>query len=591
MIQKINRNYLFSQIFASQLADLGITNAVVSPGSRNTPLTLAFADNPKIDLTPIIDERSAGFFALGITKKNKRPTVVITTSGTAVAELYPAIIEAYQLRIPLIILTADRPNELQNCGSNQTINQKNIFKNHIVWFFESTISKPDYESMINIKRLAAKAFVKSVSKKSGPIHINFPFAKPLEPWVKIDTIEKTVADNVSFYIPRILNRTSTVKGNHKNFIAAAGAIQKSKKGIIICGNGDYSDQSITSIVEFAGKLNYPIFADGSSPLRFGKFEKSDIITNFNSMLRSKKFTRKFQPEIIIQFGNAPTSNILLDFFEKSNAYKILINRFNELKDPSRTTNLILNSTDLESIEYLRSELKKLDSTFESSPKWSDNLKRIDNLCETEKVNFLKKERFPSETKIVNDIIKAIPSGCNLFVSNSMPIRDFDYFASSSSKEINLFNNRGASGIDGIISTALGIAKVSENPTILVSGDLSFYHNISAMQISNQERINLTVILINNGGGGIFNMLPVSKENPHFEKYFHTPHGLEFSKIIEGFGAEYLLPNTSNEFTSMIRSAISKNCFSVIDVKTDAAKSATRRRLFFKQTAEIIDRKI
>jgi len=574
MKKYINRNYFWASLFVKQLEVLGIKNVCISPGSRNTPLTLAFALNKKIKKYVHIDERSSGFFALGLAKKTKQPVAIVTTSGTAVAELYPAIIEAYQQRVPLIVCTADRPSYLRNSGANQTINQENIFRNHIRKFSDVGLPQLSKNKLYSFCKKTAEIIKIATEKDKGPVHINFPFEKPLEPDSFTDNINLKLTD---FIVPESSCR-KIKEGNLNQVIAK---VAKFPKTIILLGWDNFDKTFYKKLLRFSKQSNIPIFTDGTSDLRFFNNSKS-IIVNHSSFFKSEIVKEKIEPDLILQFGNAPTSQTMLRFLEETKAKIILINEFGDKKNASKKKCEIVKVKP----ENLLNELIKIK--IQKDKDWYEKILKLDEIAERVKNRIINKSEFNFEPAIVNELLKAIPEKSNLFISNSMPIRDYDFFASKNSKQINIFTNRGASGIDGIISTASGIASKSKNKNFLIIGDLAFYHNLNALASLNEFGIPLVVVLINNNGGGIFNMLPVASNKKYFEKYFITSQNLNYKKIVYAFGGKYFSPKSKNKLKQNIIEASELKLFSVIEIKTDSKKSLLLRKKYWSEIKQAVE---
>lgn len=584
----VNKNYLWSQIIVKQLAAAGVKYASISPGSRSTPLTLAFDNNKKIKTFLQPDERSSGFFALGLAKQSRTPVAVVTTSGTAVAELYPAIIEAYMQRVPLIICTADRPEYLYNTGANQTINQINIFRNHIRGFYN--IDLPDIK-IRSLKKLVETLHdtVKNGSHLDrGPVHVNIPFEKPLEPKTKTDEIDKSFYQKITsdnFYIKNKYEKPST-KNIASVVEAIADKLKTTEKGIIICGNGIDDSKFPFLINSIAQKLGYPIFADGTSSLRFGGHSKSNIVTNFTSFTSAEKFAANYDPEIIIQFGKAPTSKQLLTFYRSSKAAKYLISEYGELNDPSKTADVLLKIPPIEFCGLLADNLNT--GQISRSGNWLINILNFDLAASVVKKEIIEKAEFPFEGRIVKELLSRLRNNCNIMISNSMPVRDIDYFASTINKKINIYTNRGASGIDGIISTALGIAEASKDPTILLTGDLAFYHDMNGLLAAMKYSIPITIVLINNNGGGIFESLPVADSSDKFVRNFITPHNLDFANFVLGYNGHYINARHWEHFGEQFPKTFSRDRFAVIEIRTDANISAKIRKSYFAKVNKTIN---
>ncbi len=565
MKKSINRNFFWADLFVNQLGKFGIKHVCISPGSRNTPLTLAFAQNKKFKKYIHVDERSSGFFALGIAKVNKSPVVLVTTSGTAVAELFPAIIEAEIQRLPLIICTADRPAYLRNTGANQTINQENIYSNHIKYFADFGLPDLSVNKLHSFTKKVCYGISIAISINPGPVHFNFPFKKPLEPKSFTDKVSFTGSDFLKS--PNNINKSDSIKVSSIRKLISF--FNKSQKPVIHLAWDIFDANFYNKLLKFSNKNKIPILVDGTSELRFYKGENNLIITNHSGFIDNVKN----KPDLILQFGNTPTSQKMLKFIEETNAKRFLINQYGDIKDPSKRKGEFLKVDPIVLLEKLNEDI------IANYSEWSKYILTIEALCEKQKDKIISKSQFGLEPRIVKETLKFVPDKSNIFISNSMPIRDFDYFASKKKSVFKIFSNRGASGIDGIISTASGIASQSKNKTYLILGDLAFYHNISALSTLKELNIPLKIILINNNGGGIFISLPVVDEK-NFDKYFMTPQYLNFSKIVKAFGGNYYNPKSWSSFNkSLVKTKYDKQ-FSVIEVNTDAKKSVELRKKYW-----------
>ena len=565
MKKSINRNFFWTNLLVSQLGKFGIKHVCISPGSRSTPLTLAFAQNKKFKKYVHVDERSSGFFALGIAKETKLPVVLVTSSGTAVAELFPAIIEAEIQRIPLIICTSDRPAFLRNTGANQTINQENIYSNHIKYFWDFGLPVLSAKKIHSFTKKISFGIKIAINENPGPVHFNFPFKKPLEPSSTTDKISFRVSDFLKS--PNSLNDFSNVQNSVVEKLISF--VNKSQKPLIHLAWGVFDTSFYKSLSRFSKNCKVPILVDGTSELRFFPVNNKLIITNHSAFIENLKI----QPDLILQFGNAPTSQKMLNFFESTNSKRFQINQFGDIKDPSKKKGELVKTDPHLLLEKLN---KDIAAHFSD---WSNYFLGIDTLCEIQKDKIVSKSHFGLEPRIITEILQFIPEKSNIFISNSMPIRDFDYFASKNKNGFKIFTNRGASGIDGIISSASGIASQSNNLTFLIIGDLAFYHNISALSTLKELKISLKIILINNNGGGIFNSLPVVTEK-NFDKYFMTSQNLKFNKIVKAFDGNYYYPKSWNSFNNSLIKTKYDTDFSVIEVKTDAKKSVELRKKYW-----------
>ncbi|MCW9097786.1 MAG: 2-succinyl-5-enolpyruvyl-6-hydroxy-3-cyclohexene-1-carboxylic-acid synthase, partial [Ignavibacteriaceae bacterium] len=585
----VNRNNLWSRIFIDQLAVMRVQHACISPGSRSTPLTYILSKNRKIKSFIHIDERSSAFFALGLAKVTGKPVLVITTSGTAVAELYPAIIEAYQQRTPLIICTADRPAELIGTGANQTINQHNIFRNHIRWFRDLGLPSISDTGFYHLQKIAIKAYRISSSENRGPVHLNFPFKKPLEPFSYTDSVSKNIFRTKPQRLIRTNSQISTPKlEKSKDFKRIVSQLTESEKGIILVGPMEYDDKLIKKIKELSGLLKYPVFADGISQLRFSVNKKDNfLISNFNSMFASQKFISEHNPDIILQFGRTPTSTIMEKFLEETDSVRYTIDTYGDKHDPARTANLIFAIKPVSFCETLISQLRE-ENFKRPKSNWSKDFIRAEEISENLKSKIIDRAKFPNEPSIITEILKLIPSGSNLVIGNSLPVRDLDNFAFKSSKKIKIHFNRGASGIDGITSTALGIASIKKK-TFLITGDLSFLHDLNALAAAVKYSIPITILVINNNGGGIFESLPIANRVKHFDKFFITPHNLDLGEIIKSFGIDHQLITTRKELQRHLKNSLNLNIPSVLEIQTDAVRSVELRIKISSETKKNLDK--
>jgi 2-succinyl-5-enolpyruvyl-6-hydroxy-3-cyclohexene-1-carboxylate synthase len=583
---QINRNIFWAELFVDELARNGVRYVCISPGSRSTPLTYAFAKHPAIKSIVHIDERSGSFFALGLAKRLRSPVVLVCTSGTAAAEFYPAIIESYQSQTPLIVCTADRPPELLDCGANQTIIQDNIFANHINWSFNAGLPEIIPERLRHIKAVARRAVAESNGMVKGPVHINFPFRKPFEPHSFTDEIDSKIisaaGDNVPdrVGIPEVSLSASFIE-------KISSLILDNPRGLIIVGPGVYDSGFPKAITEFARILKYPILADGASGLRHGPFEKSMVCTHYDAYLKLDAFVKKYTPDLILQFGLGVSSKGLEQFLSAIPARRIHINPAGRWIDQSGYLDTVIRC---EPGIFCKAIFGYLSSANidRNSDIWLKSYRKAEEISMGVRERLIDCTSSLFEGKVLRTVFESIPNNSQVMVSNSMPIRDLDYFVSASSKQVSVYTNRGASGIDGITSTALGLAFDTEKPTILITGDLAFYHDLNGLLASLKYSIPLIVILINNNGGGIFEMLPISDYTEVFNEYFVTPHNLNFEPFVSGYKGTYRKISDWSELHSEINVAIERNGLTVIEVPTDPVESTKLRRLYWKEVeAEIV----
>ncbi len=584
MLIKINRNYFWANIFFDQLAECGVKYACISPGSRSTPLTYALSQNKKIKSYVIVDERTSGFFALGIAKQTNSPVVIITTSGTAAAELYPAVIEAYQNRVPLIICTADRPSSLRNSGANQTINQDHLYNNHTRFFYDTGLPKLDLKKIRHLKEAAKNAFDISNEQNIGPVHINIPFEKPLEPNSFTDEIqEKILLES----LPEELatdHKVAAKNTEQSEIKLVADLLRKSGEGLITIGPGNFTDSFKSNLENFSLKFSLPVFSDASNGLRFKTKPFSNLITNYDALLRSKSFSKIFFPKFVLHFGRTLTSPKLDDFYSIVRPKGFIINRFADIHDPTRKFKVLKANEEL----FLENLFNSVDVKQKDFSPLLKSLKFLDYEIEKIKSEIFSISKRINEIGLLLNIIESIPPNSNLMIGNSVPIRDLDFFSSIVRKNINVFQNRGASGIDGITSTALGICSQSKNLTYLVTGDLSFYYDINSLLIAKQYNIPLITLLINNNGGAIFKFLPIAEYKNVFDKYFLTSTNLSFKKLTEAFDIDYKELKSQSDILNHIKVSSVRKKPAVFEIKTNADYSLSLRKKYWKKSNKLVE---
>lgn len=586
MIISVNRNYIWSKIFVEELVSNSVKYVCISPGSRSTPLSIAFSENKEIKTFVNIDERSSGFFALGLAKKTGFPVAVVTTSGTAVAELFPAVIEAFYSRVHLIICSADRPIHLLDCGANQTIKQDELFGKHVKMFYNLGLPDLSKLRMNQLKTIAFRASEFIHNNDKGPVHLNFPFSKPLEPDSYTDGIDDEI---LAGFKDIKLNSLKNSKLNEYSSSQFSELLSKSKRPIIIIGPSNYSEMFFKQINIFANKYKVPIFIDAASGLRYKSSFHENFIVNFPNFLRIKSIQNLLNPDVLISIGKVPTSNYLSEFIKSKDCIKISIDNYGDSNDTSHSSSFFIKHSEEKVIEFLNQKRVLFEDEF-AIKDWFLKILEYEQISERFKEDYLNSTDDFFEANIITELIKNINTNDNIFVSNSLAIRDFDYFSSLSDKLFNIYFNRGASGIDGIIATTAGIAASSEkSKTYLYLGDLAFFYDATSMYILKNLKLNVDIILINNDGGGIFEMLPVSKNSDYFEKLFKTPIDLNISKLVEAFSGQYYRIEELKDFSHLVRDK--SETFRVFEFLIDSKKSADYRKEYWKQLSEIIEKRL
>lgn len=584
MVDFRNVNTLWASILVTTLQRLGLTTAVICPGSRSAPLAVAFAGNQAIESIPILDERSAAFFALGIAKKSGLPVAVVCTSGTAGANFYPAIIEAKESRVPLLILTADRPPELRDCHAGQAIDQVKLYGNFPNWQAELALPKPTLERLQYLRQTLIHAWERALFPSPGPVHLNLPFRNPLAP-VSDPAIEalqdKLPLEDFFAFINPIKVYSSLLSQKTLDHLILED-LQNCSKGLIIIGTVQPQDpHNYCQIIgQISQHLGWPVLAEGLSPLRNYQHLNPYLISTYDLILRNPHFAQKLAPEIVIQLGELPTSKELRTWLESTQPQRWIVDPSPHNFDPLHGRTLHLR-TSLESFAFSLSQFpdtsqlkypEKLEySSFDYLQLWCDLDHKVRQTIDQKMLGI---DRI-IEPKVAWLLSQSLPPETPLFIANSMPVRDVEFFWRPNSLKIQPFFNRGANGIDGTLSTTLGIAHRHQS-SVLLTGDLALLHDTNGFLIKNHFTGHLTILLINNNGGGIFEMLPVAQFDPPFETYFATPQTINFSHLCQTYGVEYQKIESWDELQQQLTS-LPKTGIRVLEVPTNRRFDASWRQ--------------
>lgn len=582
---KKNLNIFWAELIVDELIRYGVDYFCISPGSRSTPLVVAIGRNKKAYSVICYDERGLAFHALGYAKATNKPAAVITTSGTAAANLYPAVIEAGMDKVPMLILTADRPEELIDAGANQTINQEHIFGKFTRWQFNfscPTEQIPPEAILTTIDQ----AVYRSSSNNPGPVHINCRYRKPLEP------PGATAKDSYIKNIKNWLNSTEPFTSYKKPIVTAdkgtikslANIINDSKRTIIVIGQLS-SDSERKTISKLIKKLNLTVYADITSGLRLTKCQ-AHIIRYFDQDLLSAEFNEIVKPSLVLHLGGRITSKRVNEFFQQNrpSQYVIVKNNHDRL-DPIHAVTQHIEADLTWLCRRLLKEIKPQPNTY--SQFIIRKAQKIDKII----ADNIDEEKILSEAFVVREISTEIPPNSYLFLSSSMPIRDMDLYGQSGNQAITVAANRGVSGIDGVISTAAGFAVGGKSATTLVIGDLAFIHDINALATINKLQLPIIIVIINNQGGGIFHFLPISKCEDVFGRYFAAVHDFSFGGVCETFAIDYCKVTDKAGFVNAYRRANKKALPVVIEVCTDRKNNLTLRRKIKKQILNLLEQEI
>jgi 2-succinyl-5-enolpyruvyl-6-hydroxy-3-cyclohexene-1-carboxylate synthase len=545
--------------FIEELVGNGVDEVVISPGSRSTPLALLFAHHPRVTTYINVDERSGAFFALGIAKAKKKPVAILCSSGTAGANYYPAVIEARYARVPLIVLTADRPHELREVGAPQAINQIDLYGKHVKWSVDMALPESIPSMMQYARSSAVRGVAISTGNPEGPVHYNFPFREPLIPDLRRVEFSKEKPGK------RVLQGDRQLSPAFQHELQEE--IMKSERGIIVCGPG-LSEDAVQSIVRFAEEYSLPIVADPLSFVRSGSHSKDNIIDCYDTFLRIDEFKKSFHPDLIIRFGAMPVSKALMLFLKSlPDIPTWVVSKGEEWQDPTaRGTDYIHCEENLFCQSFMeQSGRKNMDWLHH----WKGINKQTKDLLE-------KGHQSWDEGMAVHQLIQHLPEGSTLFSSNSMPIRDLDTYFFTNDRSLRIFANRGANGIDGVVSTALGMSTKSHSMYLLI-GDLAFFHDLNGLLTARKYQLDMTIVVMNNNGGGIFSYLPQASDQTHFEDLFGTPMDLEFAHAAKLYGAHYFHVTSENEFVPALQESEQTKGIKIIEVMTNRVENVANHR--------------
>jgi 2-succinyl-5-enolpyruvyl-6-hydroxy-3-cyclohexene-1-carboxylate synthase len=549
--------YLGLRAFADELARCGVRHACTSPGSRSTPLVLSLAREPELLTTSHLDERSGAFFGLGTAKVTGMPAVLACTSGTAAANYVPAVIEAYEARVPMVVLTADRPPELRDVGGGQTIDQTKLYGRAAKWFLEIDDAPATEQRMRFMRRLACRAVWTAISGRPGPVHLNFALREPL------------VLDPGDGLPGREPGGGGREHGRpwvafHPAPPAPADLALQARYPVLVAGNLERPADG-EALAAFAARNHWPLLADPLSGARRGEA----AIAHYDALLRFDKWAEGFAPDLVVRAGDLPTSKPLRAWLASlPGVRQIALDPNGGWQDPDAAV------TEIHPGGPQSLSAEPLDG------KWLDAWRAADNAARIAMGRVLGGAL--SEPAVAVRTAAALGPQDTLVVASSMPVRDLETFAVTPARVI---SNRGANGIDGTASTALGAAAAGLGRTVLLTGDVALLHDLGGLLAARRTQTTLTIVLINNDGGGIFEFLPVARERDHFEQHVATPHGIDFAQAAALYGFEHRLARDPGGFDAALQEALGSN--TILEVRTDRAENVTLHRQVWQAVAHAV----
>jgi 2-succinyl-5-enolpyruvyl-6-hydroxy-3-cyclohexene-1-carboxylate synthase len=532
MIDSTNRNTALASALAEELARCGVRRAVLSPGSRSSPLALALDREAAIDLTVILDERAAGFFALGAALATGTPAVVACTSGSAAANLHPAVVEADQAGVPLIVLTSDRPPELRGIGAGQTIDQIGLYGSAARWFNEVGTHEANDAGLLHMRSTACRAYGEATHGR-GPVHLNLAWRDPLGPEGREGDV--TATDPLALD-GRTEQRPLTVpivgRDPGEELIGAlAAAMERAERGLIVAGR--HLDPDLAAAVAALGTASgFPVLAEPTSQLRFGGHDRLLVVSAYDAIARAAP--EALAPDLVLRFGDMPTSKPLRAWIEASGADQVVVDTPGRWNEPTRRAGAFVRADGL-------SVALALAERAEPGPSaWSRAWVEAEGRAQAAIDAAIDAADALNEPTIHRVLGSCFGEGDRVLLASSMPIRDAESFLQSGDADVRFFSNRGANGIDGLIATGSGIAAAGTSPTWIVLGDLAVAHDLGGLAAVAAADGPVRIVVIDNGGGGIFDFLPQAEqvEAERFERLFTTPSRLDLERAAELFGIPY-----------------------------------------------------
>ncbi len=594
----VNPTYAYIGAFVDELQRAGVRNVIICPGSRSTPLAMAFAAQPGIYTWVHVDERSAAYFGLGMAKRLRQPVALLCTSGTAAANFLPAIIEAKLTHVPLLVLTADRPHELRDNGAPQSIDQNRLYGTYVKRFVEIPLHEATNVALRYIRTIAVRASALTRAIPAGPVHLNFPLRGPLTPVPMPDQPLPQVAQrDLVAWQGRPGNAPYVDVHNAQGSAPAATTIAylmdllpRVRRGLIIVGPNDHAALA-EPLVRLAQHLGYPILADPLSQLRCGAHDHDMILSSYDAFLRIDCFIESAQPELVVRFGAMPTSKPVLLYLKRyASCPLVVIDGHNGWEEPTQLASEFIHADPAALCQDLLNVLEQSGGKLSPSQAWITMWQDADRVIRQTIQAAIRTFDKLFEGRVFTELANLLPDDTTLYVGNSMPKRDLDTFFYCTRQLIHIMSNRGANGIEGVVSSALGASAGAgrNKPTILVLGDLSFFHDLNGLLAARLHRLNLTIVLINNDGGGIFSFLPQAAYPEHFEQLFGTPTGLDFRLAVQMYGGQYQKVESWEQFRKLVGRGLNTGGLHVIEVPTERASNVKMHRQLWEAVGKALN---
>jgi 2-succinyl-5-enolpyruvyl-6-hydroxy-3-cyclohexene-1-carboxylate synthase len=558
----------------------GVTETIVCPGSRSTPLALAAKAHPGLTVRVLLDERSAGYFALGLARASRRPVAVIVTSGTAAANLMPSVVETSLARVPLVLFTADRPAELRDRGSPQTIDQSHLYGRYARWFAELPLLDGEDVTRRHVRAVVDRAIATARGGPAGPVHLNVPFREPLVP---VGALAPSTDRDESASGPIAEVVPARFQLEDREVDRLADRLAGTERGLIVAGPQDDPDLA-AAVARLAAATGFPIAADPMSGLRCGPHDRSSVLSHVDHLTRRGPWIDHHRPELVIRFGATPTSKPLNTLLADTRPRQVVIDGDRTWSEPTIIPTTFVQADATATAEALADRLQARGQRPRGG--WAREWCAADSTADAALRSWLTAVTDQGEPfeglpfALLGDLL---PDGALIMAGNSMPVRDMDAWLPTTPRAIRPVANRGANGIDGVVSTALGAAAANVGPVALVVGDLSFLHDLNALVAARLHGLSATIVLVDNDGGGIFSFLPqASTDAPdvglptNYEELFGTPHGIDVGPIVEALGGEYRATGPGDLRTALVDS-LERPGVQVLALRTNRTRNVELHR--------------
>lgn len=589
-----NAAFAFAAALLDELARHGVEHLCLCPGSRSAPLAVAASQTPGLRVWTHVDERAAAFFGLGIARATRRPVALVCTSGTAAANFAPAVAEAHYARVPLIALTADRPAELRDVGAGQTITQTGLYGAHTRLFLEAPIPEPNETLLVHARTLAARAAAAACGPPAGTAHLNLPFREPLHPApVDAAALEAVEAARPEAVSGRPERRAFVAMETPQRGPSAATVdrivrrIRDTERGVIVCGPLDAEPALADGLARLARAARWPLLADALSGVRSGSHVKeAPLLAGYDALLRDEALAARLDADFVLRFGDTPTSKATrLWLGRRHAAEQVLVDPDGAWHDPDAAASRVLGADPHALVDRLLDALAD-DPLRRPSGPWLEGWTDAEQRAQAASESIVAQQRALFEPHAVRVLADALPDGATLFVSSSMPVRDVDGFVPVSQKRLRVLANRGANGIDGVTSSALGAAAAQDEPTALLIGDLALLHDLGGLLGAARHALRVPIVVFQNDGGGIFSYLPIAEygDRVAFEQSFRVPTGVRVRDVARLFDLGYELADDAVSLREAFVAALGARRTTLIEVPVDRDASVAHHRALWRSMA-------